>query len=160
MYERDGRPVLRAIDPQLNAFAFCEEPVFEGDNAPMVHLPFSASWSGALRITIPGTYGFEVRGTGTYSVNLDDGKLFNAPPASAVMDQPERAAHAERNLSTGLHRLEAHWTCSLPPSGRGRLFQLYWTPPGGERELIPPSSFVPVATAESGAARAATTTKK
>ena len=160
VYERDGRPVLRAIDPQLNAFAFCEEPVFEGDNAPMVHLPFSASWSGALRITIPGTYGFEVRGTGTYSVNLDDKELFNAPPASAVMDQPERAAHAERNLSTGLHRLEAHWTCSLPPSGRGRLFQLYWTPPGGERDLIPPSSFVPVATAESGAARAATTTKK
>jgi 4-amino-4-deoxy-L-arabinose transferase-like glycosyltransferase len=157
VYQRDSHALLRVIDPQLNAFAFTEEPAFEGDNAPMVHLPFSVSWSGALRITIPGTYGFEARGTGTYSVSLDDGELFNALAPSGIPNQLERAGHAERNLSTGTHRLEAHWTCPLPPSGRGRLFQLYWAPPGGERELIPPSAFVPVATAASDAGKSTTT---
>jgi len=148
VYERDGQPLLRVIDPQLNAFAFTEEPVFVGGNAPMVRLPFSATWSGALRITTPGTYRFEAQGTGTYSVRLDDADLVEAAQ-EPVGSYGDRVSSAERSLATGLHRIEARWTCNKPAQGLRRVFQLYWTPPGGERELVPPSSFVPVAPAES-----------
>jgi hypothetical protein len=142
VYERDGRPVLQVIDPQLNAFAFTEEPVFVGANAPMVRVPFSATWSGALRITTPGTYRFEAQGTGTYSVRFDDTDLVEATHGS-VRGYGDRGVFAERGLAAGLHRIEARWTCNKPAQGLRRVFQLYWTPPGGERELIPPPSFVP-----------------
>jgi hypothetical protein len=142
VYERDGQPLLRVIDPQLNAFAFTEEPVFIGANAPMVRVPFSATWSGALRITTPGTYRFEAQGTGTYSVRLDDTDLVEATHGS-VRGYGDRGVFAERGLAAGLHPIEARWTCNKPAQGLRRVFQLYWTPPGGERELIPPPSFVP-----------------
>jgi hypothetical protein len=152
VYERDGQPLLRAIDPQLNSFAFTEEPVFVDGNAPMVRMPFSATWSGALRITTPGTYRFEAQGTGTYSVRLDDADLVETARGS-VRSYGDRVSFAERELAVGLHRIEARWTCNKPARGLRRVFQLYWTPPGGEREIVPPSSFVPAATAENGAGK-------
>jgi len=146
VYERNGQPVLHVIDPQLDAFAFTEEPVYVGENAPMVRMPFSATWVGALRITTPGTYKFEAQGTGTYAVRLDDAELVDAVHGS-IKSYGDRVSFAERRLAAGLHRIEARWTCNKPAHGLRRVFQLYWTPPDGKRELIPPSSFVPVVAA-------------
>ncbi len=110
-------------------------------------MPFSVSWTGAVRIVTPGSYKCEAQGTGAYTVRLDGAELVDATHAARVPDQPGRAAPAERTLTAGLHELQAHWTCPKPAQGTRRQFQLYWTPPDGQRELIPPPNFVPAAPA-------------
>ncbi len=156
--QEDGKGPVRTIDPQLNSFA--EEFIFQPGNDPIVRLPFSVSWNGALRVTTPGVYTFEARGTGSYSVRLDDAGLVDTVQASGgagsgAVSGPERVALAERTLTAGLHKLEAQWTSPRPAQGTRRLFQLYWTPPRGERQLIPPPNFVPVFNAEGAAVSAA-----
>jgi hypothetical protein len=152
VYDEDGQPALRAIDPQLNAFA--DYPMFQPGDEPLVHMPFSAAWTGALRIATPGTYRFDARGIGTYSVRLDDVGLVNAASGPSATNPAERVSYAEWTLTAGIHKLEAHWACpgpvsTVPPAqGQYRLFQMYWAPPDGKRELIPPSSFVPSVPAE------------
>jgi len=76
-------------------------------------MPFSATWSGAQRIATPGTYKFEVQGTGTYSVRLDDADLVETAQGS-VGSYGDRISSAERRLAAGLHRVEARWTCNKP----------------------------------------------
>jgi hypothetical protein len=140
-YEREGQPILRVIDPQLNVFA--EEFLYRGTdplNELIVHMPFTASWEGSLLVTTPGTYELEAVGTGAYSIRLDGEVVFDVPDAKRPDPPPVRAS---RTLSAGLHPLVAHWECVKHQYATRRLLQLYWTPPGGQRALISPPHFVP-----------------
>ena len=139
LYERDGEPLLKAIDPQLNSFADESQLRQSNDvNDVQVRAPFAVSWTGALRVRRPGAYGFEVSASGPYSIRLGNQLLLQ----SAEPEQPNGVARAARELAEGLHPLTAHWD-QIKPYPTRRWFQVYWTPPGGSRELIPPSSFVP-----------------
>ncbi len=138
LYERDGRPLLRAIDPQLNSFA--TESVFAVKEQLPVRMPFTATWEGALRIERPGTYELEAHSSGPYSIQLDGAPLLGLP---GVAPPQTHVAHVTRSLEAGLHPLLVRWDCTRCGNPSRRVFQLYWTPPGGDKVLIPPPVFVP-----------------
>ncbi|MGH7786333.1 MAG: glycosyltransferase family 39 protein, partial [Candidatus Binatia bacterium] len=137
-YRKPDGAELRAIDPQLNAFAV--ENRFMPGNEPFVRMPFTAEWRGALRVDAPGTYQFEALSSGPFSVRLDDAVLFEGAP-----DQPEQpvTGMAARELQPGLHPIAVDFDSRAAAHTTRRLFQLFWTPPGGERTLVPPEQFVP-----------------
>jgi hypothetical protein len=143
VYERGGTPILRSIDPQLNSFAVEALRPLDGTMTytPLATMPFSVSWSGTLRVTRSGPYEFGAVGSGPYSVVLDDVPLLEA---TNVVPEAPRVTHAARDLSDGAHALTAHWDSTRAAHTTRRIFQVYWRPPGGESELIPPSSLAPV----------------
>ena len=134
VYQRGGDIIARAVDTQLNAFA-----VDGFYPPPHVSMPFAATWEGALRIGTPGTYGFEALGSGPYSVKLDGQLLLQA---TDVVPEDPRLTQASRFLDAGLHPLVAYWDSTKPAHTTRRIFQVFWTPPNGERQLIPPSAFL------------------
>jgi len=138
-YSRDGNTLMRRVDPQLNSFLienFWEAPRFE----LQARAPFSVDWSGSLRAPTSGRYTFTVAASGPYRLELDGVPLCEA---NDILPQDPRQCTVTRELSEGLHPLRAHWECIATPSSNRRLFQLYWTPPGGKRELVPPPQFEP-----------------
>jgi len=128
---------VHAIDPQLNSFAVedCQPRV----NALLVRMPFTASWRGALRVDTPGPYAFQAIGSGRFAVRLDGQPLLGNAPN--LPDEPVSAI-AERQLSAGAHPIEVDFDSSTPARTSRRIFQLFWTPPSGSEQLIPPSNFV------------------
>jgi 4-amino-4-deoxy-L-arabinose transferase-like glycosyltransferase len=145
LYTRDGQRLLRAIDPLLDAFAV--EDMFRPPNDLPVRTPFVAAWDGALTITSPGRYQFEALASGPYTVRLDGATLFEVKETNP--DEP-RSSRASRDLEPGAHRLHIEWDSRKRPSHTRRMFQLFWTPPGGRRELIPPAHLSPAAAAAAG----------
>ncbi|MGD0949314.1 MAG: glycosyltransferase family 39 protein [Candidatus Binatia bacterium] len=134
VYQRNGETIAQAVDTQLNAFAV--DQLFQ---PPHLRMPFVATWEGALRIVTPGDYKFEALGSGPYSVSLDGELLLHA---TDVIPEEPRLTHASRSLNAGLHPLVAYWDSTKPAHTNRRIFQVFWTPPGGERQLIPPSAFL------------------
>jgi 4-amino-4-deoxy-L-arabinose transferase-like glycosyltransferase len=139
-YERDGHTIARTIDPMLSSYA--SEAVFRPPNDLPFRMPFRARWEGTLDVPQDGVYAFESIGSGPFSVDLDGAPLLYQEVS------PERPpfVYTRRRLSAGPHSLNARWDSSHPPQNGVRRFQLYWTPPGGQRALIPPSRFSPVPT--------------
>jgi hypothetical protein len=136
-YRRPDGGVFEVIEPALNCFAV--EVLYAAGNAPLMRMPFTAHWRGALKIDTPGEYAFEAIGSGPYTITLDGQRLLAERP-----EQPEDplVARQSRHLDAGLHPIEATFDSSRAAHTSRRIFQLYWTPPGGERELVPPSQFV------------------
>jgi hypothetical protein len=137
-YVRGDGSTLHAVDPQLDAFAV--EDRFPPDSELLVRMPFTAAWRGALRIDQPGAYDFEATGSGPFEVRLDGNPLFAAKPEAP--EQPV-VAQGRRTLAAGLHPIEVDFDSTKAANTTRRLFQLFWTPPGGTKQLIPPANFVP-----------------
>jgi 4-amino-4-deoxy-L-arabinose transferase-like glycosyltransferase len=140
IYQRDGGMFLRTIEPQINSFAV--ESVYQHHNSLGLAMPFVADWQGALRIDEAGEYELEAIGSGPFSIRLD-GKLLCE---IAQVEQPEepRTCSVKHMLSPGKHPIIAHFDSTHPANTGRRIFQLFWTPPGGQRELVPPMQFSPV----------------
>jgi hypothetical protein len=136
-YARSDGTHLQAIDPQLNAFAV--EDRFPPDSELLVRTPFTVTWRGALRVDAPGTYQFEALGSGPYAVRLDGATLVEAAPS--MPEQPALARGA-RTLGAGLHPIEVDFDSTRKAHTTRRTFQLFWTPPRGSKQLIPPTNFV------------------
>ncbi len=139
-YRRGDGKSVHAVDPQLDAFAV--EDRFPPESELLVRMPFTVSWRGALRVETPGRYEFEALGSGPYAVRLDGAPLFAATPST-----PEQGAmsRAQRQLEPGLHPIAVDFDSTKPAHTTRRMFQLFWTPPGGAKQLIPPTNFVPQA---------------
>jgi hypothetical protein len=137
-YLRGDGTTVHALDPALDAYATEDLQRIDGDL--VVHMPFRATWRGALTIDTAGLYQFEALGSGPYRVELDGTLLFAQAP-----DTPEEPALAQatRTLGVGRHPLEVEFDSTKPAHTSRRIFQLFWTPPGGAKALIPPSAFVP-----------------
>jgi hypothetical protein len=140
VYVRGNGSRLAVIDPQLNAFAV--EDRYPSPTEPFVRMPFTTTWRGALRVDTAGAYEFEAQGSGPYAVRLDGAPLVSATPSAP--EQPALSRET-RQLQPGMHPIEVDFDSSKASHNTRRLFQLFWTPPGGSRQLIPPTSFVPVA---------------
>ena len=115
--ESSGEPVLVQADPFVGFryHTLADLPI---------NSPFSAVWSGALEVPETGTYTFEIGGREEAVLYLDGDELLALYPGP----REERI-----QLSAGRHDLKvtfrnAHGTPEI---------YLYWTPPGGEREVIP-----------------------
>lgn len=130
-----GSEAVAMLDPQINAYVIEQRLA-----APRVRSPFSVVWRGALRVDAPGTYGFDVVASGPFRAVLDGEPLFAAD--AVAPDQPAEAT-AERTLTAGLHPIEVRFASPTLAHTTRRIFQLFWTPPGGTRALIPPTNLVP-----------------
>ncbi|MEO8604294.1 MAG: glycosyltransferase family 39 protein [bacterium] len=137
-YTQPDGAVVESIDPQLNSFAI--EGSTQHDNERMARMPFIATWRGLLRVDLPGEYRFDAIGSGPYAVRLDGTALLEVRQV-AVPEEPIEATQ-RRVLSPGLHPIEATFDSTRAAHTRRRIFQLFWTPPGGEKALIPPTQFV------------------
>lgn len=136
-YELQPRAVLKVIDPQINAFAW--EDRFEAPNLPMVRMPFRATWRGGLRVDKPGVYEIEAVGSGPYSLEIGGSSLLRA--ANVIPEEPV-IQRRQVLLETGVHPILAHFDSTRAAHTTRRIFQLYWTPPEGQKQLIPPPHFV------------------
>jgi len=109
-----GQPALQEMNPFIG-FRYHAELPFGS--------PFSAVWSGWLEAPTDGSYTLEVEAVDSASVAIDGREVI------AISGQ--RAA--EVNLTAGPHDLEVRFRNR---GGYAQVF-LYWTPPGGQREVIP-----------------------
>jgi hypothetical protein len=137
-YVRGDGGSVQSIDPQLNAFAV--EDRFPPHADLLARMPFTATWRGALLIETPGRYQFEAQGTGPYAVRLDGEKLLDGAP---TMPEQPALARTFRDLEPGPHPIEVTFDSSDKAHTTRRLFQLFWTPPDGTKQLIPPTNIVP-----------------
>jgi hypothetical protein len=131
----EARETVAMLDPQINAFL-----VEQRFPSARVRTPFRVEWRGALRVDTPGTYRFDAVGSGPYRAVLDGEPLF---AVDAVVPERPEGAQAERSLVAGLHPIEVHFASPMLAHTTRRIFQLFWTPPGGTRALIPPTHLVP-----------------
>ncbi|HSP99947.1 MAG TPA: glycosyltransferase family 39 protein [Candidatus Dormibacteraeota bacterium] len=132
-----GSETVPMLDPQINAYA-----IEQRQPSAHVRTPFSAVWRGALRVDHAGTYRFDAIGSGPFRALLDGQPLFAVD--DVVPELPAQKA-AERELEVGLHPLEVTFDSPKLAQTTRRIFQLFWTPPGGQRQLIPPTNLVPPA---------------
>jgi len=117
-----GSPVLERIDPRLDVY-------FHLTPLPR---PYSVEWSGAIEIPYEGIYTFGVRAVDAAELYLDDELLLRT-------QAPDRLSEESIMLQPGLHTLRLTFR---DLTGRSRI-HLYWTRPGGEREIIPSSYLWP-----------------
>ena len=106
---------------------------------PGVNDFYGLVWEGYINITTPGTYKFET--------NSDDGtrvywNSFYDPAATPLIDndgiQPPTLVSGTVNIpAAGLYPI----AITFFEYNNGELFEFYWTPPGGTRQLIPNSAF-------------------
>ncbi len=144
-YLRNETPVLRSIDAQINAYAV-EELVRVPYDVP-VRMPFTETWSGSLEIDVPGEYQFDAAFSGPALVTIDGEPLLQE--TVRVPEEP-RTARATRRLEKGSHPLFALWDSTRRAHTSRRIFQLFWMPPNGVREIIPPPRLRPAAVSGPG----------
>lgn len=96
--------------------------------------PVVVRWRGSLVVTTGGEHVLELAGGGTARVTLDGAPVldFQGSPEDAVNAVPV-------TLAPGRHALEV----VVAPSGGNSRIELFWTPPGGARGLVPPSALEP-----------------
>ncbi len=134
----DGHTVSAAIEPMLDLYSV--ETFFEPQTMP-VHAPFVFHAAGALLVDTSGTYGLEVHTTGPFDLSLDGVALLSA---TEVNPEEMITRKVERELTAGAHRIEVHYDGRRLANTTRRVFQLFWTPPGGEAaRLVPPPHFSP-----------------
>jgi len=118
-----GNPAFEELDPFIG-FRYHAELPWAG--------PVSVIWRGKVEAPAAGKYVFDMDATGTAQVSVD-GRLVagigtsNATPAAAV------------DLTQGLHDIEVRFSNG---TGGARVY-LHWTPPAGEREILPSEYLYP-----------------
>jgi len=117
-----GQPTLVRIDPAID-FYFHILPLPR---------PYTVEWRGKIATPLAGTYRF-----GTQSI--DDSHLYI--DGRLIMENVERDRYVEGAifLEAGLHDIALRFR---DQSSHSRIW-LYWTPPEGEREIIPSFYLLP-----------------
>jgi hypothetical protein len=117
-----GPPAFTQVDPQL-AYYFHIIPLPR---------PYSVRWTGRLFAPGTGTYEFEI-------FSVDDSRLIL--DQEIVVDNPgdRKSVTGSALLSHGWHDIQVDFSDRTS----GTQIYLYWTPPGGERELVPPRYLSP-----------------
>jgi 4-amino-4-deoxy-L-arabinose transferase-like glycosyltransferase len=93
--------------------------------------PFVARWSGLLKAESSGRYLFEVGARGLSTLRVDGRDVLSARTGAPSYGAVE--------LQSGSHAIELLYECER---GQARL-DLYWTPPSGPREIVPPAAWSP-----------------
>ncbi|HKF41984.1 MAG TPA: glycosyltransferase family 39 protein [Thermoanaerobaculia bacterium] len=131
------------IDPEVHLPAVPETPPKSRRVDPAIGIrelrrdssidqrPFLARWSGVLRAPAAGRYLFEVGARGASLLRLDRKDVLSARTGQWVVQPVE--------LSQGPHAIELLYEAEPQPAR----IDLYWTPPSGTRELVPPSALTP-----------------
>lgn len=120
----DWRPptARQEIDPQVAVY-FQELPLPR---------PFSIRWRGSVLTSVPGVYRFATE-------SIDSSWVAVAGRDIVGRTVPGREAEGSVTLDVGWHPIEVRYQAVNDYS---QVF-LYWTPPGGQRELVPTSALRP-----------------
>lgn len=145
-YLRHETPVLHTIDAHINAFAV--EELVQGPYDVPVRMPFTATWSGSLEVDVPGDYQFDAVFSGPVLVTIDGEPILQE---TVKIPEEPRTARAVRQLAKGPHALFALWDSTRRAHTTRRIFQLFWQPPNGARELLAPSRLRPAQANPGGA---------
>jgi hypothetical protein len=120
-----GDPILEQVSPLL-LFAWPEEEPWFG--------PFSAEFSGSIKAPQTGQYLFRV--------HADDGvRLWLDGEVAGEGLNPDNVNMAEVNihLTAGWHAIRVDYF----QRGGGKALELWWTPPGGKHQVVPPAALSP-----------------
>jgi hypothetical protein len=117
-----GTPAMARIDPFLDIY-------FHLTPLPR---PYSVEWSGWLDVPEEGAYFLGLRAVDQAQLYLDGQLVIDAT-------LPDEYTQALLGLKAGLHDLRITYQ---DLTGHSRI-HLYWTRPGGEREIIPATYLVP-----------------
>jgi DNA-binding beta-propeller fold protein YncE/4-amino-4-deoxy-L-arabinose transferase-like glycosyltransferase len=90
--------------------------------------PFSAAWRGELQIDVAGVYTFTTQSAERSYLYIDDRLVVDNDGSK---EDGFRAASV--SLAAGSHAIRLQ---SSYQAGR-RILRVYWTPPGGKREILP-----------------------
>ncbi len=96
----------------------------------------AAIWRGTLHAPQTGSYSLDARTAGRVAVWID-GQLVGTRNVPGVTDSQPAAVP----LTAGDHALEVRFQATRDNT----LFEFYWQPPGGPRELLPPTALGPLA---------------
>ncbi|WP_423225718.1 PA14 domain-containing protein [Candidatus Amarolinea aalborgensis] len=120
-----GPPAFTVISP-LVLFAWAENEPWAG--------PFSDSFSGELEAPVDGSYFFSVNGDDGVRLWLD-GKVVG----EALQPDTANEFNATVSLTAGRHAIRVdHFQ-----RGGGKALELWWQPPNGPRQVVPPSVLWP-----------------
>ncbi len=115
-------PTFTRIDPFLNAY-FHITPLSR---------PYTVDWSGQIEIPINGDWTFGLRLNGQAQVFIDHQLVVNAT-------EPSENIEGKIDLTAGNHPIQIRFLDYL---GGSRL-HLFWTAPGGEKQIIPSNVLLP-----------------
>ena len=117
-----GPVAFSRIDPFID---------FYFHNVPLER-PYTVVWSGFLEADAPGEYEIGLRVRGKAEVSLDGRLLLS-------QTEPTDYAGAKVRVPAGRHALQVTFLDHLDASR----IHLYWTPPGGERLIVPSEALRP-----------------
>jgi hypothetical protein len=120
--EWQGEPVLAQIDPRID-FYFHLTPL---------QRPYSVEWTGKLYVPKSGQYEFATEQISASRLAIDGKQIIDN-------QQKNSMAQAKLDLTAGYHDVKLHYR---DEDGYSHMY-LYWTPPGGKREIIPTENLYP-----------------
>jgi 4-amino-4-deoxy-L-arabinose transferase-like glycosyltransferase len=94
--------------------------------------PFTVDWTGQVKLPTAGDWAFGLRINGQAKVYIDDQLVVDAT-------EPTDYIEGTLNLSAGSHKIQIRY---YDYNGGSRI-HLYWTPPDGDRAIVPSSALVP-----------------
>jgi len=121
----EGEPVFEQVSP-LILFAWPEPEPWFG--------PFSAQWTGSIEVPRDGGYFFRVHADDGVRLWLD-GRIVG----ESVKPDTVNLVEVSVNLTAGRHPIQLDYF----QRGGGKALELWWTPPGGKHQVVPPSALWP-----------------
>ena len=125
-----GQPVARQVDPALFFYISPFRPYTDWN------VPFSVHWEGTLHAPTSGAYLFGLQAFEGLAWLKIDGQVVIEDHGSSTPQIRQGGLEMEQ----GEHSIEVGYTCT---SGISHMAYLFWTPPGGQQEIIPPSVLRP-----------------
>jgi 4-amino-4-deoxy-L-arabinose transferase-like glycosyltransferase len=120
-----GDPVFRQITP-IMLLAWQDPDPFSG--------PFSARFTGALRVAVPGTYRFRIEADDGVRLTLDGRVL-----GEGLVPNHPNALQTQAELAAGDHPIQIDYF----QNGGGSVLEFFWQPPDSEEAPVPPRALIP-----------------
>ncbi len=123
--EPTGTPTMERRDRYI---------AFDWSNEPPLPDPFSVAWSGTVFASRAGVHVFDVVTDGQVRMYLD-GEL--------LLDTAQNKAQGQADLPRGQHPVYIEFA-------GGRQTSLHWTPPAGQRQVIPYNALIAIGFPDKG----------
>ncbi len=117
-----GHPALVRIDPLLSLY-------FHVTPLPR---PYTVEWQGVISIPLAGVYAFGLE-------SIDDSHLYLDGRLVVEATEPNDYREGSVELTAGFHDIRLRYT---DRSGHSHI-NLYWTPPGQGRQIVPSQNLYP-----------------
>lgn len=117
-----GEPVLEQIDPSLALYF----------HITLLPRPYTVEWTGKLEAPVTGSYAFGLE-------SIDDSWLYIDGQLVVETHMPNQYREGQTSLTAGWHDISVRYVDRTSHSH----INLYWRPPGGGQEIVPPERLLP-----------------